>query len=337
MNPLVSVVVPIYNVERYLDRCIVSIVDQTYKNLEIILVDDGSPDRCPAMCDAWAQKDARVKVIHKKNQGVGVARNSGIAIATGKYIFFIDSDDYLELNAVERCVDTAESTGVQSVIFGRKKAYADGTIKEDSKNIKDCFFTGKAIIKKLIPSFFDYALGVGVSACSKMFSLDIIKKYGLTFEVERSFLAEDAMFNLGFFAKASNVAVISDRLYYYFSNDSSRTTSYQDDRQLKNNQFLIKCIEKASELEMPHDVLTHAKARYHGMTLGTLMQIVQSDLTRQRKKAKLREIYSDPVLRETLTKAVIRLDDPIPRVFWFCLKLRLYWLCDLLLICNRYR
>ena len=90
MEPLVSVVIPIYNVEKYLDRCVSSVVNQTYRNLEIILVDDGSPDNCPAMCDAWAERDSRIRVIHKKNNGQGMARNSGMDIATGKYIFFFD-------------------------------------------------------------------------------------------------------------------------------------------------------------------------------------------------------------------------------------------------------
>ena len=93
--PLISVIVPVYNVEPYLDRCVQSIVDQTYTNLEIILVDDGSPDNCPAMCDAWAKKDSRIRVIHQKNMGGGAARNVALQAATGDYIAFVDSDDYI--------------------------------------------------------------------------------------------------------------------------------------------------------------------------------------------------------------------------------------------------
>lgn len=93
--PLISVVVPVYNVEKYLDDCVESIVNQTYKELEIILVDDGSPDRCPEMCDAWAKKDSRIKVIHKKNGGGAQARNVGLDIAAGEYIAFVDSDDII--------------------------------------------------------------------------------------------------------------------------------------------------------------------------------------------------------------------------------------------------
>ena len=90
---LISVIIPVYKVEKYLDRCLESIVNQTYKNLEIILVDDGSPDNCPAMCDAWIEKDERIRVIHKENSGVSSARNKGIDVATGDYIGFVDSDN----------------------------------------------------------------------------------------------------------------------------------------------------------------------------------------------------------------------------------------------------
>ena len=101
MNPLISVIVPIYNVEKYLARCVDSIVNQTYKNLEIILVDDGSPDNCPKMFDDWAAADSRIKVIHKQNGGLSSARNAALDIAVGDYLSFIDSDDYAERVLVE--------------------------------------------------------------------------------------------------------------------------------------------------------------------------------------------------------------------------------------------
>ena len=95
LAPLISVIVPVYNVERYLDRCIDSIVNQTYKNLEIILVEDGSPDNCSDMCDSWGEKDSRIKVIHQPNGGGGKARNCALDCARGEYIAFVDSDDYI--------------------------------------------------------------------------------------------------------------------------------------------------------------------------------------------------------------------------------------------------
>ena len=98
---MISIIVPVYKVENYLDRCVNSIVNQTYSDLEIILVDDGSPDNCPVMCDEWAEKDKRIKVIHKSNDGLANARNSGIKTCTGEYVMFVDSDDWLEPDTVE--------------------------------------------------------------------------------------------------------------------------------------------------------------------------------------------------------------------------------------------
>lgn len=100
-NPLISVIVPVYNVEKYLDRCVKSVVEQTYTNLEIILVDDGSPDNCPEMCDEWAKKDRRIKVVHQKNMGLIRARDSGLKAVTGEYVSFVDSDDWISADCIE--------------------------------------------------------------------------------------------------------------------------------------------------------------------------------------------------------------------------------------------
>lgn len=106
---LISVIVPVYKVEKYLDRCVQSIVDQTYRNLEIILVDDGSPDNCGAMCDAWAERDSRIRVIHKPNGGGGEARNVALGIAQGEYVSLIDSDDYIEPHMYEHLLSLMKS------------------------------------------------------------------------------------------------------------------------------------------------------------------------------------------------------------------------------------
>ena len=110
---LISVIVPIYKVEAYLDKCVQSIVNQTYRNLEIILVDDGSPDNCGAMCEVWAAKDSRIKAIHKENGGLSDARNAGLAIATGELISFIDSDDWIEPDFLQTLYDALIAQGAQ--------------------------------------------------------------------------------------------------------------------------------------------------------------------------------------------------------------------------------
>ena len=126
-NPLITVVVPIYKVEAYLDECVQSILKQTYSNLEIILVDDGSPDRCGKMCDAYAEKDARVKVIHQKNKGLSGARNSAIDRATGKYIMFVDSDDYLKEDMIETLYQEVLKYNAEIAIVAFESFFEDGS------------------------------------------------------------------------------------------------------------------------------------------------------------------------------------------------------------------
>ena len=123
----ISVIVPVYRVEAFLDRCVQSIANQSYRNLEIILVDDGSPDNCPAMCDAWAEKDSRVKVIHKKNGGLSDARNAGMAIATGEFMGFVDSDDWIAPDMYQHLYDLLEADGSDIAACGVEMVWEDGT------------------------------------------------------------------------------------------------------------------------------------------------------------------------------------------------------------------
>ena len=122
---LISVIIPIYKVEEYLDHCIKSIVEQTYRKLEIILVDDGSPDKCPLKCDEWAERDGRIRVIHKKNGGLSDARNVGMSIATGSYISFIDSDDWISPDFYEKLYRSITESNAQIAASGIVWAYND--------------------------------------------------------------------------------------------------------------------------------------------------------------------------------------------------------------------
>ena len=125
----VSVIMPVYKVEQYLEKSINSVLNQTFTDFELILVDDGSPDNCPKMCDDYAKKDGRIIVIHKENGGLSSARNAGLDIATGEYVYFIDSDDYIELNLLQVCVDHMDQ-GYDFVCFAHKR------IEKDSYNYR---------------------------------------------------------------------------------------------------------------------------------------------------------------------------------------------------------
>lgn len=155
-NDLVSVVVPIYKVEKYLDRCVKSIINQTYKNIEVILVDDGSPDNCPKMCDDYKKKDKRIKVIHKKNGGLSSARNVGIQNATGKYICFIDSDDYIEKDYVKRMYEVISKEKLDFVVCNYNRVYDNKIQKCEVDKFKtENFITPAAWNKMYKKSLFD--------------------------------------------------------------------------------------------------------------------------------------------------------------------------------------
>lgn len=133
---LISIIIPVYNVEKYLDECIASVVNQTYKNLEIILIDDGSPDKCPRMCDNWANRDERIKVFHQENGGLSSARNKGLDIASGDYIGFVDSDDYIEADMYEIMFNALNESGKKISCCLINRIFEDGTIISDMNMYK---------------------------------------------------------------------------------------------------------------------------------------------------------------------------------------------------------
>lgn len=150
-KPLISVIIPVYKVEAYLERCMETVVHQSYRNLEIILVDDGSPDRCPAMCDAWARRDNRVHVIHKANGGLSEARNWGLRAASGTYISFVDSDDWLSLVMLERMEEAMEAYGVDMVICQFVYAREDGfCVKSVERDYPDEVLSPRETLKLLL-------------------------------------------------------------------------------------------------------------------------------------------------------------------------------------------
>lgn len=219
-KPVVSVIVPIYNVEEYLDDCVDSVCKQTYENIEIILVDDGSTDSCPQKCDEWATKDLRIKVLHKKNGGLSEARNAGLDITTGEYVCFLDGDDSIVPKYLETIVPYMVN-GADMVIFNFQRIFADGTIGKESIHENGVF---KLADEK---SRYDFLIEkvlmgkVGWEACTRVFRHSKIEKYALRFEDNERIFAEDLYFCLCYVAHAEKIVSIPDTLYnYFFRSDS---------------------------------------------------------------------------------------------------------------------
>lgn len=331
MQALVSIVLPVFNVEKYLDRALESVVNQTYNNLEIILVDDGSSDASPRMCDEWANRDNRIKVFHKKNEGPGTARNTGIDNASGKYIFFLDSDDCVDVTLVEKCVSSAQKNNSEVVLFSRNNIYDDGTVVKKKINVPSFVFDNEGIINELLPGLFSYKMGFGVSPWSKMYNLDTIKRLGIRFMSERQTTSEDAYFALELYPKLNAASVIDECLYNYYIRDNSFSRAYKPGRQARNDEFLKLCVSYVNNNNLPQVLIANITNRYHTLTLSTLMQIVKSDVNKKEKKRATKEIFKNDILRNTLSSEVLSLSSRTNKVFWRLLKLKCYFLCYLLL------
>lgn len=252
-NPLISVIVPIYKVELYLDRCVQSIVGQTYQNLEIILVDDGSPDTCPAICDSWAARDSRIKVFHKKNGGLSSARNAGLDICQGEYVAFVDSDDWVEADMYEALLQACNDQNTMISVCGRYVVSADG------KYIDKCYASPASVSS----TDFTARMFVGdccdSSACDKLFSKSLWDN--VRFPDGRIY--EDVAIMYRVVLNSERVAIVNRPLYNYYRHGGSITksviSSHWFDYPLNTRNLLNDIVKRYPEL-YEHACWTHTKA-----------------------------------------------------------------------------
>jgi glycosyltransferase involved in cell wall biosynthesis len=209
---LISVIVPIYKVEAYLNKCVESIVRQTYTDLEIILVDDGSPDACPQMCDDWAARDSRIKVVHKENGGLSDARNAGLAVATGEYISFIDSDDWIEPEFMEVLLNAINTTGADIADCATRLVSEDGkelSIRGVAEN--ETLDTVSALVRLVSED------RVFQTVWNKLYRRDVIGD--ILFEKGK--YNEDDYFTYQVFDQAEKIAIVSKPMYNYLQRGGS--------------------------------------------------------------------------------------------------------------------
>lgn len=246
---LVSVIVAIYNVEQYLKQCIESIQNQTYKNLEIILINDGSLDKCGCMCDDYAKKDNRIKVIHKKNEGLGLARNSGLDIATGKYVVFVDSDDWIDSYMIEKMVTVAEKKDADFIVEGFVRENDTGKIFSRHQCIKkETEYRDREILDKVLYPILGTEstdredIEREMCVWTNMYKQSVIKEQQIRFVNERNFLSEDLFFNIHYIMHTSRAVFLPDCFYHYRKNYVSLTNAYRPNRfQLLCNLYNAEC------------------------------------------------------------------------------------------------
>jgi glycosyltransferase involved in cell wall biosynthesis len=231
MESSISIIVPIYKVESYLDRCINSLVGQTYKNIEIILVDDGSPDKCPQKCDDWAAKNNRIVVIHKENGGLSDARNAGIKRASGDYLLFVDSDDYIELDSCEKFIEIADKTQADIIVGNALQETSRCNIPMDMTNLEEGnLYSNTEFIKLAIRAREWYA-----PACFSLYKRNMYKENHL--EYKKGLLHEDMEMLPRVFFAAKTVSFLNKEFYHYVSRDDSIMGSSNKD---KNGKHIMK-------------------------------------------------------------------------------------------------
>ena len=215
MNPIISVIIPVYNVEKYLRKCLDSIIYQTYRNLEIILVDDGSTDNCGAICNEYAIRDERITVIHKANGGLGFARNSGLEICTGDYVMFVDSDDWLSIDSVQVLYDQIVADGSGIAIGKHVEAYEDGGIIEACWKINKKRLLTKGELFDLLRPNADNVLPV--AAWGKLYKRSIFNNLRYTSVC----IAEDLFLYPYIIDRCEKITVTTAIVYYYYQRENS--------------------------------------------------------------------------------------------------------------------
>ncbi len=226
-NILCSIIIPVYNVEKYLERCINSIINQTEKNIEIILVDDGSLDKSGDICDSFAKNDSRIVVIHKKNGGLSDARNKGLEISNGKYILFVDSDDWCQKNFVKEICNIAELNLVDLVVCGYKINYVNNNYSINKNfNFEKKFYGKKEIPEAIINLDINGMFNV---VWNKLYKREIIEKFRIKFDIN-GVPGEDLLFNCKYFRYINNIYLL-DKIYYNYMRQDEETLvcKYRED------------------------------------------------------------------------------------------------------------
>ena len=346
-EPKVSVIVPVYNAEKYIERCVNSLKNQTLEDIEIILVDDSSKDASYEMCLKLAKEDARIKVLHKENEGAGKARNAALKIATGEYIGFVDSDDFVDLNMFKTLYDTAKKYNSELVISG--VIFVGGNMfKEDGEcEIKTYFdtdtqFDTQSALKELklgivgaMPED-DEDSKYGMSIWKNLFKHDVITKNNLRFESEREMLSEDALFMVDYISCINNATGINGAFYNYCRNGDSISKSYKKDRFEKSLVFISEAEKRFKKDIEPREYQIYIDRFWQAICRVICSQEIMHAMDSNIKYADLKKRLK-AVCTHSHTKRVLK-TYPIHKLplkqmlFAYCMKYRFYMFLKILVI-----
>ena len=315
MEDIITIIIPIYKVEEYLRKCLDSVINQTYTNLEIILVDDGSPDNCGNICDEYAKKDERIKVIHKENGGLSDARNVGIKNANGKYITFVDSDDYITKDYVGYLYNLIKENNVDLSICGIKTIWKDVKKIKTEKGKTQCLDTKEAFENML------FAKGIEVAAYGKLYLTELWENI----EFPKGKAYEDTAVIYKLIEKAGKIAYGSKNCYYYVARVGSISKQQQfnknEEDYIRHTEEMLKYIkEKYPELEEATErfeiyskfrilrILVFTKPRNKQMEKDIILEI-------KKKQKRVLSCKNTPI-RDKIAIIVLNIGLPVFKSFW---------------------
>lgn len=323
-------IVPVYNAAATLDRCVKSITNQDFHDIEIILVDDGSTDISGHMCDLWAKTDARIQVIHKENQGPGMARNSGMAVSTGRYIGFVDSDDRLLPGMVQRLRISTERNE-EVVFFGYLRMSMQEKVLLEIAPIAE-FLQGEAVKSLICRMAGKLASGYDLeysfsSACMAIYSHDLIDREAIQFTSERETLSEDILFNIQISKIAHSIRCLDEVLYCYYLTEGSLTSSYRADR-FEKAKHLYYMMDKL----VPEDAPNRWERMGNSLLNNALLSAKLSYLYAPTACIEIKNMCQDEMLKRVFSNYPLHKEPLFRRVFFFFIKQRLWRMVYVLLV-----
>lgn len=283
MEELISIIVPIYNVEKYLPRCIDSILNQTYKNLEVILVDDGSIDGCPQICDEYAKKDQRIKVIHKQNGGLSDARNAGLDVANGAFWGFVDSDDYIHSEMYKRLWEELKANLADIAVCNLCRVYDEGRKEKEVSIDKTTIYSGHQAVSNILDKRLHV---VSVVSCGKLYRRPLFTNI----RFPKGKLHEDEFITYRLFYNSSRVVYLSGEYYYYYQ----RIDSIMSQRKVMVSYDALEAYEQMGEFFRNNgekNLFQAAKYKYLYMLKETIVKLKKCKDKDDKHKAEQLKIH----------------------------------------------
>lgn len=337
-TPTLSVIVPCYKVEDWLDRCVRSILAQSLRDIEVILVDDGSPDGVPRLCDTWAETDARVNVVHQANAGLGMACNAGLDAARGEWVAFVDADDWIDAPMYETMLREARREGAQLVLTGLKRVDQRGIISPMPHPEKRRVFRGAEEVRALMLDMVAAAPAdpverhIQMSAKTVVYHRALLMQGGVRFESERRFLSEDLLFNLDALSHADCAVVLPERFYNYFQNSASITHSCRLDRLPDYVAFYHELRRRYPALKADTDWALRTDRLLVGYVRNYLRAVAVARAPLRARMATFRAACRLPEWANVAGRYPVAAMRPAHRVVWALMRHRCVWALYALLL-----